>query len=96
MRSMPALMPCLLALSAAFSVSACSTPAPVRQTFPLAADLAVPPKPRPTVETLTSAQASAQYNSDVEAWGDAMAAQIGRLCRWAKGSGAPVLSCPKT
>lgn len=96
MRSMPGLMPCLLALSAAFSVSACSTPAPVRQTFPLAADLAVPPKPAPTVETLTSAQASAQYNSDVEAWGDGLAAQVARLCRWAKGSGMAVTCPPPT
>lgn len=63
------------------------------QTFPLAADLAVPPKPRPTVEILSSAEASARFNSDLEAWGDGLAAQVARLCGWAKDAGMAGIDC---
>ena len=93
MRSKPGRMALFLALSASFSVAACSTSGPRPQTFPLAADLEVPPKPRPTVEILSSAKASAQFNSDLEAWGDALAAQVLRLCGWAKGAGMDGIDC---
>lgn len=53
----------------------------------------MPPKPRPTVEILSSAEASATFNSDVEAWGDALAAQVVRLCGWAKAAGMDGIDC---
>ena len=76
-------------------MSACAHPARLRPISPPAADLAVPAKPVPTVEILTSAQASAEYNSALEAWGDGMAAQLGRLCRWAATNGVRGLDCPR-
>lgn len=53
----------------------------------------MPPKPRPTVEILSSAEASATFNSDLEAWGDGLAAQVVRLCGWAKAAGMDGIDC---
>lgn len=93
MRSMPGLMRPLLALTAALTVTGCSATAGGRQTFPLAADLAVPPKPQRTIEVLTSAQASADFHNALEAWADGLAAQIGGLCRYHQRKGMPIV-CP--
>jgi hypothetical protein len=59
--------------------------------------LAVPPKPQLSVDAVASnsAQALADHDSQLEAWGDAMALQIGRLCRWAQTNGMKGLDCPK-
>ncbi|MBX3482559.1 hypothetical protein [Phenylobacterium sp.] len=54
----------------------------------------MPPKPKPSIETLTSAAAAAEYSSSVEAWGEGLAAQVGRLCRWAVANGGK-FDCPK-
>lgn len=53
----------------------------------------MPEKPRPTLETLSSAAASAQLNSDIEAWGDGLADQVRRLCGWAKAAGMDGIDC---
>ena len=92
MRSKPFLtlsLPLLLSLSA---VSACSTPDAGLQTYPPSADLRPPAKPTPTIDILTSAQAEARHNAEIEAWGDGMARQINRLCNWAKTRGMDI-SC---
>ena len=81
-------------LSAVSILSACAKPASPTLAFPPAADLAVPAKPVPSVEILTSAKASAAHSSAVEAWGDGLALQIGRLCRWAEEMGARGVNCP--
>jgi hypothetical protein len=62
--------------------------------MPPLADLAVEAKPRPSIDTLTSAKAAADYDVAVEGWGDRGWLQVGRLCRWAKANGAKV-DCPK-
>ena len=74
--------------------NACATPESASIALPPAADLRVPAKPVPTEEILTSAKASAAHSSAVEAWGDRMALQIGRLCRWTAAIGAKGLDCP--
>jgi hypothetical protein len=53
-----------------------------------------PTKPKVTVEILTSTRLHEEYNAAVEAWGDRLAAQIDRLCRFERQLGAPV-TCPE-
>ncbi len=52
-------------------------------------------KPVPTIEMLSSAVRSAEYNSEIEAQRDSLALQVGRLCRWAVDNGMKGLDCPK-
>ncbi|WP_337186564.1 hypothetical protein [Phenylobacterium sp.] len=42
---------------------------------------------------MTSAAASAELNSAIEAWGDDLAAQVAGLCRWHRRAGMRV-DCP--
>ena len=79
-------------LLALWGVSGCGEPVPV-QSFPRVADLRVEPKPVPGPEIVTSAQASAQYDAAVEAWGERGWLSVGRLCRWARDNGMTV-DCP--
>jgi hypothetical protein len=44
-------------------------------------------KPVPPVDIVTSAQAAARYNIEVEAWGERGWRAVGRICTWAKASG---------
>lgn len=97
MPSAPGPIRLLLALSFASLVAACATNESPRPVFPSAVELTVPPKPQLTVEAVAagSAVALAEHNSAIEAWGDSLAAQVARLCRWAEGNGAKGLSCVK-
>jgi hypothetical protein len=95
MLSMPVPMKLPLALSCALLVSACASNGSPNIAFPLAAELTPPAKPELSVEAVASnsATALAEHNGKVEAWGDAMAAQIGRLCSWARSNGMPNAPC---
>ena len=88
----PFLTPRLMIVSAAVAVASCTTPG---SSFPPAADLAVQPKPVPTVEVLTSRIAGEKYDNAVEAWGEAGWATVGRLCRFFDHMGMPDLDCPE-
>jgi hypothetical protein len=63
------------------------------QTFPPASLLGAEPKPVPTVEILTSAQANAEHNIRIESWGQKGWDRVKALCVWAKERGAPDLTC---
>lgn len=93
MRFARGLTPLLVVLSAGSIVSACAKPVTLTPSFPSAVDLTVPEKPAPTVETLTSAAASAELNSKIEEWGDGLASQVKRLCGWAKANGMRDAPC---
>lgn len=92
MRSTRSLM---LALALAASVSLASgcaskgTPA-----FPPSADLAVEPKPVLAPEAILSEAALDAHDIAIEARGDRLAAQVGRLCRFFDEMGMKRLSCP--
>lgn len=82
---------------AAVLVLACSCASrerlPPRAQLPDATDLKPPAKPKLDPTALGSDQALNAHDDAVEAWGDGMFLQIGRLCRWAEAHGAK-LGCP--
>ncbi len=67
----------------------------IQPLFPPAPDINLlqQSKPRPTPEILTSSKASAQYNADVEDWGDNLSATGHRVCIWLKSQGMKDISC---
>lgn len=75
------------------TVAACSPAATTYQSFPSAQDLRVEPKPAPTIETVTSAQASAAYSVELETWGEGESRKVGRICAWAKALGMRDAPC---
>lgn len=84
----------LLALPLAV-LAACATPNSIPvPVAPPVADLTVTPKPVMPVAAITDDQAAARYSSDIEAWGDAGWATVGRLCRWAAANEMPHPDCP--
>lgn len=92
MRSARFLMP-VLALAASLSLAnGCAskgTPA-----FPPSADLAVEPKPVLAPEAIFSEAALDAHDIAIEARGDRLAAQVGRLCRFFDAMGMRGLDCP--
>lgn len=78
-------------------MSGCAAPASKPLGWVAQAEVTAPPKPVPTIEILTSQDAADAYNADVEGWGDAMALQLGRLCREAQANGATLsgVTCPR-
>lgn len=58
--------------------------------YPPAADVeaTTEPKPVPTAEIVTDAQANARYNAEVEGWGERLQAAGVRLCLWLNEAGA--------
>ena len=58
--------------------------------FPPSADLAVESKPVPPPEIVTSAQAAAEYDIALEAWGERGWRTVARICRWAQENGAEI------
>ena len=83
-----------LALAASVSLaSGCAikgTPA-----FPPSADLVVEPKPVLAPEAIYSEAALDAYDIAIEARGDRLAAQVGRLCRFFDTMGMRGLDCPR-
>lgn len=78
----------------AASLSACGPQVRVQPIFPPPADLAVEPKPVPPAEIVTSAQVAAEYDIQLEGWGERGWRAVARICRWAKEQGAQSLNCP--
>ena len=92
MRSTRSLMlPLALAASASLA-SGCATK--VTPAFPPSADLAVEPKPLLAPEAIYSEAALDAYDIAIEARGDRLAAQVGRLCRFFDTMGMRGLDCP--
>ena len=86
-----------LLLASVSIVSGCAGQERTSPAFPPAADVqaAVEPKPVPTVDILTSDQASADYSASVESWGDRIHAAGGRICRWIRDNGGKLpFECP--
>lgn len=61
--------------------------------FPPSADLMVEAKPVPGPEIVESAQAAAEYDAAIEAWGERGWNAVARICRFVAGHGMAV-SCP--
>jgi len=81
-----------LALAASLSlVSGCASKALV---YPPSADLAVEPKPQLGPEDVMSEAALDRHDIAIEARGDRLAAQVGRMCRFWKDLGMKGLDCP--
>ncbi len=74
----------------ALAASGCAKPASALQTFPPVELLGSTPKPVPTVEILTSAQAAAAHNIAIETWGQKGWDQVRAVCLWAKVRGMDV------
>ena len=92
MRSTRSLM-LSLALAASVSLaSGCATKG--TPAFPPNADLAVEPKPVLAPEAIYSEAALDAYDIAIEARGDRLAAQVGRLCRFFDTMGMRGLDCP--
>lgn len=87
----------LLALSLSLA-SGCANRASGPRPFLPAADLTAPAKPLLSVEDVASGDAAVldRHNSAIEAWGDGLAAQIGRLCRAAVRLELARADCPKS
>ncbi|WP_312599613.1 hypothetical protein [Brevundimonas sp.] len=82
-----------LALAASVSLaSGCATKG--TPAFPPSADLAVEPKPVLAPEAIYSEAALDAYDIAIEARGDRLAAQVGRLCRFFDTMGMERLRCP--
>lgn len=62
--------------------------------FPPAADLSISPKPRIDPSVLDSEAADVAHDIAIEARGDQLALQVGRLCRYFDRRGMPGLDCP--
>ena len=71
-------------------MSGCEGQERIRTAFPPAVDLSVEAKPAITPEVLTSDISAAQYDSDLEAWGERGWAAIARVCNWAKSRGMKI------
>lgn len=69
----------------------------MKPIYPLSADLRVEPKPVPTAAIVTDAQAAANYDAEIEAWGERGWSTVARLCRtvesWESGNQLP-FDCP--
>lgn len=84
-----------LALAASVSLaSGCATKAPQSAFYPSPADLQVEPKPVLAPEAIYSEAALDAYDIAIEARGDRLAAQVGRLCRFFDTMGMRGLDCP--
>lgn len=71
-------------------VSACASRGSGLQTYPPVELLGSIPKPVPTIDTVTSAQAAAEYNISVETWGQAGWDRVKAVCVWARERGMEI------
>lgn len=62
--------------------------------YPPSADLAVEPKPQLSPEDVLSEAALDRHDIAIEARGDRLAAQVGRMCWFWKDLGMKGLDCP--
>lgn len=96
MRSSRPLTLHLMLCACALAVSGCAARERLTPIFPPSADVRTltAPKPVPPADIVTSAQAAARYDIEVETWGDTLSAAGGRVCRWLKSNGMTV-ECPE-
>ncbi|MCW2763400.1 MAG: hypothetical protein JWR85_3601 [Marmoricola sp.] len=93
----PRLIPPLTMFACSLAVSACGPGVVLKPLSPPSADLKAitEPKPVPSDDIVTSAQAAAAYDIAIEGWGDRLSAAGGRLCRWVKANAGDVpFDCP--
>jgi len=83
----------LLALPLTLSLASACT---ASGGYPPLADVqaATEAKPDPSDAIATDPVAEANYNVDVESWGDRVRSAGVRLCRFFKDTGMPKVSCP--
>ena len=91
MRSLRFLMLPLAVAASLSLVSGCASKALV---YPPSADLAVEPKPLLSPEDVMSEAALDRHDIAIEARGDRLAAQVGRMCRFWRDLGMKGLDCP--
>lgn len=84
----------MLPLALAASLSLVSGCASRGLAFPPSADLIVEPKPVLVPDAIYSEAALDAYDIAIEARGDRLAAQVGRLCRFFDAMGMKGLDCP--
>jgi hypothetical protein len=90
--------PAILLLPLTLLVSACGERVVTLGAFPPAEDVKAltEPKPVPTDAIATDPVAEAQYNAEVEGWGDRLYRAGGRVCRHAVANGMKLpFDCPK-
>lgn len=92
MRSTRSLMLSLALAAFVLPASGCATRG--TPVFPPSADLQVEPKPVLAPEAIYSEAALDAYDIAIEARGDRLAAQVGRLCRFFDTMGMRGLDCP--
>src|ERR1700741_2294147 len=82
----------LATLTLLSTVTGCAKQVTIRPLFPPAPDIEAlqESKPRPSPDILLSSKASAQYNADVEGWGERLAAAVRRTCIWLQSQGMKV------
>ena len=90
MQSPRFLTTCLMLSLFSLGAQGCAKPASALQTFPPAALLGNTPKPVPTPDIVTSAQAAARHNIAIETWGQTGWDQVRAICIWAKERGMDV------
>lgn len=83
----------LVLLPSLIIASGCGGAGKTRPAFPSAIDLKREAKPEPTADIVTSAQASEDFNAEIEAWGDRGWSAVDRLCQWAKDMGMKDAPC---
>jgi len=93
MRSLKSLTLCLMLSLSLPLVASCSKPALALQTFPRAELLLPDPRPVPTVEIVTSAQANEAHQRAKDTWGQAGWDRVKAICVWAKERGMPAAPC---
>ncbi len=84
----------MLSLALAASLSLVSGCASKGLAFPPSVDLIVEPKPVLAPDAIYSEAALDAYDIAIEARGDRLAAQVGRLCRFFDAMGMKGLECP--
>lgn len=97
MRSLKHLIALLTLSVSSLAASACAGKERLQPIFPSSADLkaVTEQKPVATPEIVTSAQAAAEYDIAVEAWGERVSRAGGRICRWAVNNGMKLpWECP--
>lgn len=80
----------LLLLASASIVSGCGEPDRIQVALPPAQDLVIEAKPVIMPAVLESERAAAEYDSQIEAWGERGWSAVKRICLWAKAHGADV------
>jgi hypothetical protein len=93
MPSLRSLTPFPMLLLLLLGAPGCAKPASALQTYPPAELLGAELKPVPSIDILTSAQASAKHNIAIETWGQKGWDRVKAVCVWAKERGMTEAPC---